>query len=417
MPSVVSDGPVRSRLKVLHIVNGEHYAGAERVQDLLALSLPEFGYEVGFVALKEGQFARERLSKSAPLFMIPMRGRSFAATASAVADIIAGGYHLVHTHTTRTALVGRAASFFAGTPMIHHVHGPTHADTERRWRNYRNVLSERLSLINVSHCIPVSRHARRYARAIGIPRRRIRLVWNGVPTPQQPRIIDTSGPFIMGTAALFRPKKGIEVLIEALAELSRRSARLVMLNMIGPFENPQYRRAIEDQARDLGVLDRINWIGFTADVYSQLRSLSVFVLPSLYGEGMPMVILEAMAMGLPIVASRVGGIEECLQHDVHGLLVPPGDGHSLASALLAICDGGTNAATFGQNARARQIAEFSDRSMAKGVARVYDEALGILPRLTGVAQRNGGDGQPRVHLRQEETAHHRDRVHVPHDDA
>lgn len=379
--------------KVLHIVNGEHYAGAERVQDLLALNLPEFGYDVGFVALKEGQFAEKRRSQTSPLLTLPMIGRTDMGPARAIArHIRRSGYHLVHTHTPRTAMVGQLVSVLAGAPMIHHVHGPTHVDTEQRWRNYRNVLIERLSLFHARHCIPVSTHANDYARAIGIPRHKIRVVHNGVPTPSYARSIEADGPLVIGTAALFRPKKGIEVLLEAFADVANRSARPVVLSMIGGFETAAYRTEIENVARELGVFDRVHWVGFTSDIYSHLRCFSVFVLPSLYGEGLPMVILEAMALGLPIVASRAGGIEEAVQHGTHGLLVAPGDARPLAAAIGTMLSDHVDAAALGQNARARQIEAFSDRSMAGAVARIYDEALAgrVAAQRAVVEQSDGG---------------------------
>lgn len=362
--------------RALHIVNGEHFAGAERVQDLLALNLPKFGYEVGFVTLKIGQFIEERASWRCPVYQLPMRGRTDVSAARTIAAIIRHGhYDIVHTHTPRTAFVGRIASFLSETPMIHHVHGPTYLDTEQRWRNYRNVVIERMSLIGVSRCIPVSTYAHSYAHAIGVPHRKLCVVRNGVPTPEKPRVTDAGGPLSIGTAALFRPKKGIEVLIDAFYDVTTHSPHPVVLTMIGKFESAEYEQTIHNRARKLGIYDRINWIGFTSEVYSHIRRLSVFVLPSLYGEGLPMVILEAMALGLPIVASRVAGIEDAIQDGVHGVLVPPRDTCALSSALVAILNGGINTSDLCRNAKARQIDVFSDVAMAKGVAHVYDEVL------------------------------------------
>lgn len=390
--------------KVLHIVNGEHYAGAERVQDLLAVNLPQFGYDVGFVVLKEGQFAEKRTSQMSPLYTLPMIGRTDIGPARTIASLIRhSGYDLVHTHTPRTAMMGALASVLSGVPMIHHIHGPTHVDTEQRWRNYRNVFVERLSLWKARHCIAVSSYANDYARGIGIPRHKMHVVPNGVPAPNCARSTDDDGPLVVGTAALFRPKKGVEVLLEAFANVAKQSARPMRLNLIGRFETEAYRRAVEHFARERGVLDRVKWIGFTSDVYGELRRLSVFVLPSLYGEGLPMVILEAMALGLPVVASRVGGIDEAVHHGKHGVLVEPGDARQLASAIGAIVTGRIDGAVLGRNARARHQEAFSDRSMAGAVARIYDQALvgHVRVQRAVIEQGDGGYRRRGVGLRQE----------------
>ena len=145
--------------------------------------------------------------------------------------------------------------------------------------------------------------------------------------------------------------------------------------MVGDFETTEYEELIKNQARQLGVYERIKWIGFTDDVYSELKKMSVFVLPSLYGEGMPMVVLEAMALGMPIVATQVGGIEELIYHGKHGLLVKPGDSKALCDAVESILNGHVDGSILGNNARQRQIDNFSDYAMAKGVAGAYDEIL------------------------------------------
>ncbi len=91
--------------RVMHVINGEHYAGAERVQDLLALRLGEFGYEVGFACLKPGRFVGQRRSQSAPLYELPMRSRLDLRPARRLARLVrAYGYQLIHTHTPRAAL-------------------------------------------------------------------------------------------------------------------------------------------------------------------------------------------------------------------------------------------------------------------------------------------------------------------------
>ena len=121
--------------RVLHIINGEHYAGAERVQDLLGLRLGEFGYEAGFACMKPGQFPALRQCVQQPLYEIPMRGRGDLRPALAIARLVRReGYSLIHTHTARSAIIGRIAAGLSGVPMVHHVHSPASADTTYRWR-------------------------------------------------------------------------------------------------------------------------------------------------------------------------------------------------------------------------------------------------------------------------------------------
>ena len=126
-----------AQTKVLHLINGEFYAGAERVQDLLAIQLKRCGFQVGFACLKEGIFAGNRMAKDAPLYSVPMKSRVDIALGYRLARLVrAEGYRLVHTHTARSALIGHLVSLIARVPMIHHVHSPAESDTETGWPKF-----------------------------------------------------------------------------------------------------------------------------------------------------------------------------------------------------------------------------------------------------------------------------------------
>ncbi|AEJ01618.1 glycosyl transferase group 1 [Nitrosomonas sp. Is79A3] len=363
-------------MRILHVINGELYSGAERVQDLLALRLAEFGYEVSFACIKPDKFPEQRMSKDAPLHMVPMTSRFDLGCGAKLARIVRQqGYRLVHTHTPRAALVGRVASVLAGVPMVHHVHSPTTRDTENAVRNHINALTERMSMAGVARLIPVSNSLEHYLRAAGYATARIRMVANGVPTPGPllERVLPRD-EWVIGCVALFRPRKGIEVLIEAVAHL-RDEGRAVRLRAVGPFETLEYEAAIHAQAARLNIASAIDWTGFTRDVNAEFAQMDAFVLPSLFGEGMPMVILEAMAVGVPVIASDVEGIPEVIDHGRSGLIVPHGDARALTGALAALMDGQHDWQAMREAAWQTQSTRFSDRSMAQGVARVYGEVL------------------------------------------
>lgn len=367
----------QEKTRVLNIINGDLFSGAERVQDLLALRLPEFGYEVGFVCLKRGKFPACRTS-SVPLFETPMKSKFDLAPAWEIARIVKrDGYTLLHTHSPRAAMVGRLVAGLTKIPMVHHVHSPAARDSGSIWRDRVSATMERLSLAGVGHLIAVSKSLNGYLTSQGWSPQSISTVPNGVPSfgllPDRP----TPGPeWVIGCIALFRPRKGLEILIETLAML-RKSGRAVRLRAVGPFETTKYESSIHAMAQRLGVNDAIDWIGFTQDVNAEFTKMDVFVLPSLFGEGMPMVILEAMASGIPVIASNVEGISEVLDKGHTGLVVPAGEVGNLIAALVYIMDGKFDWKSIRNDAFQVQKEHFSDRSMAQGVARVYDELLGV----------------------------------------
>jgi glycosyltransferase involved in cell wall biosynthesis len=386
MQAAAADRPVASSAKqvavrrVLHLINGEHYSGAERVQDLLGLCLPHFHYEVGFACLKPDRFPYLRRAEQSPLYEFPMRWKFDFAPAWRIARLVRSeGYDLIHTHTPRSAFIGQIAATLAGVPMVHHIHSPTSRDTTQPWRNRLNLATERVSLCRVGHVITVSRTLEQWAHTLGIPRWKISVVHNGVPaTGELPSRPYPSSTWTLGTVALFRPRKGLEVLLEALATLRSQGLR-VRLRAVGGFETPEYEALIKQLGERLCLTDAIDWLGFRQNVPAELAHMDLFVLPSLFGEGLPMVILEAMAAGVPVVATRVEGAPEAIRHELEGLLVEPGDPRSLADQIAAVMRGDIDWHELREAAHRRQSKCFSDESMAHGVARVYDKLLDSSP--------------------------------------
>ncbi len=209
-----SQAPERSaggvQVPVLHVINGEHYAGAERVQDLLATRLQDFGYSVGFATLKSGQFSSQRQSQGSSLHALSMRSQFDLRPALALARLVrAHGYRLIHTHTPRAALVGRLAAALSGIPLVHHLHSPTVNDSTHRVRNHLNAAVERWGFRRAAMVIAVSDSLADYGERQGIQRKRLRVIPNGVPTPST--LVNrpmTAKSCTLGCVALFRAAQG-----------------------------------------------------------------------------------------------------------------------------------------------------------------------------------------------------------------
>jgi len=448
-------------IRVLHVINGEHYAGAERVQDLLALHLPDSGFEVGFAVLKPGAFLSRRRCRQVPVWELRMRHRLDIRPAWRLAWLIRrGGYRLLHAHTPRSLLIGRLAAWLAGVPLVYHVHSPAWADSTRWFFNWANAVLERLLLRRADRIICVSQALADQMHRQGLQTAKITVVPNGTPQPtalwkpgvcfQTPLVrkeallsegsspgtggltrpeaasgrdaigldqfggtvgmrrgasgasercwrsatetdhrtvrmkegisgaseragLDRDG-WTLGTVALFRPRKGIEVLLEALALLAERGVP-VRLRAVGPFETDFYQAAVQQKAAQLGVADRVQWTGPVENVEAELLQMDIFVLPSLFGEGLPMVLLEAMAVGMPIVASRIPGLEEVIRPGQEGLLVEPGSPHALAQAIAHLMSHPEEAIRLAQQARLRHQQCYSAQAMAAGVGQVYRHLL------------------------------------------
>lgn len=194
---------------------------------------------------------------------------------------------------------------------------------------------------------------------------------SGPPLPQELLDFAGQGTCIVALGRLSE-EKGFPFLIRAVGELvaNGRDARLVIFG-----EGPQ-RHELEQLVEQLGLSARVRMPGFVVDGARFLPYFSCFVLPSLT-EGLPMVLLEAMEAGLPIVASRVGGIPEVLDHGNCGLLVPAGEVAPLRDALLTLVENREQVKIRVQRARARERVRtrYSSKVMAQHYLTVYQRAV------------------------------------------
>ncbi len=363
--------------KILHIINGEFYAGAERVQDLLAARLPPLGYEIGFATLKDGAFAVKRSTPSAPLIHMPMSSRFDLSIGQRLANLIKrGNYQAIHTHTPRSALAGYLAAQVTGLPVIHHVHSPAAQDTTDRIKNFINARVDHFCARRATKLIAVSSSLQQQLLKAGHNHDKIALVPNGVPVMktasdwQKP-----DGIWTLGIAALFRPRKGIEILLHALADLKARGITM-HLHVIGGFETNDYEQSVRTLVTRLNLDSTIQWRGFAADMNTEFAKIDMLIVPSLFGEGLPMVVIEAMAEGLPVIGTRVEGIPEVLEPIAPECLVPTGSAKALADTLYLIATNQLDVSAWAVRGHARQRGVYSDTAMAAGVAGVY-RAIGL----------------------------------------
>jgi glycosyltransferase involved in cell wall biosynthesis len=368
-----SSGQLKSTIKALHVINGEHFSGAERVQQLLGKCLAEFGVESSFACVKPGKFPDLCGLRPEQILCLPMLRRfDLRVVDQLVRQVREHGFQLLHAHTPRTAMLTSLAAFRTGTPWVYHVHSPTSRDSTRGMVNRINQLMERYSIRSCTQLVTVSKSLRREMLRLGVPRQRLTVVPNGVPAIDPIDQISRLGSnqWRLGLIALMRPRKGVEVALEALAKL-KSDAGQVELELIGGFETVGYQQQILGLIERLGLQDRVHWTGFTNDIATAIRRLDVLVLPSLFGEGMPMVVLEALAAAVPVVATKVEGTPEVIRHGVEGLLAEPRNAVSLADQIQAMTTCRYRWQQMSSQALQRHRQNYSDRLMAQRVANLY----------------------------------------------
>jgi glycosyltransferase involved in cell wall biosynthesis len=213
----------------------------------------------------------------------------------------------------------------------------------------------------------------------GVPDWRIVQIANGIdmsrfvpPAHARPRRVIT-------TVANLRPGKGHDVLLKAAARVVRRIPD-VRFHIVG---DGSERKALEQQASALRISAQVSFLGHRDDVPQILQESDIFAFPS-FMEASPNAVIEAMAAGLPIVATRVGGIPEVIEHETSGVLVPPRDDRALAAGILRLIERPELASRVGDAARQtvasrfsfdRMVSEFQELWLHELSARVAPEVL------------------------------------------
>ncbi|MCS7101648.1 MAG: TIGR03088 family PEP-CTERM/XrtA system glycosyltransferase [Burkholderiaceae bacterium] len=309
---------------------------------------------------------------------------------------------VVHTRNL-AALEATVPAWAAGVPVrVHGEHGRDIDDLDGASRKHR--LLRRLYRPFVQQYVALSRDLERYlTRAIGVPPQRVRHIYNGVDAR---RFAPTGGPraavkdspfnapglFVLGAVGRFEPVKDPLNLVQALARafaLRPDAAERLRLVLVG--DGPLREPAAE--AVRSANLDRFVWFaGERADVPDLLRGLDGFVLPSL-AEGISNTLLEAMATGLPVIATRVGANADLMENGRCGQLVPRADPQALAQAILRYLDDPQLAARHGR--AARQIVE--QRFTLEHMVHEYEDLYARLLARRGLAAGAARHGAHDVH--------------------
>jgi glycosyltransferase involved in cell wall biosynthesis len=224
-----------------------------------------------------------------------------------------------------------------------------------------------------THYVCVGRHLADLAIERGAPPQRVHFVPNAVKPPTAlatPFKDGVCAPRIVAAGRL-HPKKGFDVLIAALA-LLRDQGQAFDCEIAGEGDE---RARLEGLIAQHGLAGRVRLVGWRGDVSAFLAAGDVFAFPS-YQEGFPLVLLEAMAVGLPVASAAIPGPVEMIEDGLDGVLVPPGDPAALAQALAGLIAAPRKAAAFGVAARAKVLADYGPQSLKRRLDAVLDLMLG-----------------------------------------
>lgn len=373
--------------RVLYVINDLELGGAQRVlvQQACALDRDAWRPEVASLErLAGGPLATELEQRGVPVHRLRAAHEpSWTAFARLEACVRSTAPAIVHTHLALAGVAGRVAARRAGVPyVVSTLHNLS--DWQERRHHPLRVL-DRATLPLADQIVAVS-DAVRNAMTAACPALAARAITvrNGVDvarfatTPEENRSARQAlgfapGDVVVGAVARLDPRKGLDTLIEAVAQ----AARLVPAIRLLVVGEGRERERLERQALDRGIASRVRWAGHRGDVRPYLAAMDVFAAPS-RSEGLGVAIIEAMAAGVPVLGSDVGGIPEVLAGAEAGLLLPADHAPGWADALAALARDPSTRARMGA-AASRHARRFSTHASDAALAALYTGLAGVLP--------------------------------------
>jgi glycosyltransferase involved in cell wall biosynthesis len=286
--------------------------------------------------------------------------------------------HIVHTHTSKAGILGRWAARIACVPaIIHTPHGHVFWGYFNRWiSSFYTFLEKRASSFTDRIITLTAQEKEDHLRLRIAPEEKFAVIHSGVDllpllnvSSDIPRLkkeleIPEGAP-VVGTVGRLTPIKGHRHLIEA-ARLIRETHPDCFFLIAGDGE---LRSELDSLANNLGVHDRVIFLGWRPDVAAILSLFDIFAFPSL-NEGMGKALVEAMSMGIPAVASAVGGIVNLIDDTRNGLLVPPANAEVLAYAIESLISDPSQRAKISSKAK-KSALQYSAESMVQKIDALY----------------------------------------------
>lgn len=373
--------------KVLHCRSSAGFAGPERHIAQLAQSLPTHGFDVGLNVLYRpaaGVPAAHPLVAQAIQAGLDARQIedttkfSFHTISHIRRQLEQDQYHLVHTHDYKTNLLAGIAARWADVPTVATVH--LHTRTTWRLRVYR--LLDLVVLRFFPKIIAVSDRLRQELITAGLPEQRIVTIHNAIDVEAiqnvgsnaivawRRRLGIQPNQSVVTLVGRLSPQKGPDTFLESAAHIARTFPETKFL-IVG--EGP-LRRRLERIAATLGLREQVYFLGYQAEVLPLLALSDVVALPSL-NEGLPYVLLEALALARPVVATPVGGIPEVIANGQTGLIVPVRAPDALAAAVCRLLKHPDEARRLGEAGRVRVMQAFSLPVMISQIVEAYHDVL------------------------------------------
>ncbi len=372
------------KIRVCHLISGDLWAGAEVQAFTLIRTLSTVAdMDISAVILNEGRLAEKLHEDGIEVSIIDERKHNFFKIKSLLARILEGGkIDILHTHRYKENVLGGLVKNRCGIKgLIQTVHGVQEGFLgikHLKMKFYMN-LNDNLTRKRFSKVIAVS-HDIEMRLCDKFGKQKVVTIHNAVDTglikisrsaEEVKRELGISeDQVVIGSAGRLVPVKGYDVFLKAAKLILRKRPKTTFV-IAG--EGP-LKEVLREMATSLGIGTNVIFTGFRDDVLDLVNAFDIFLVTSVH-EGVPMSVLEAMALRKAVVSTAVGGIVEIIEDNVSGLLVDPGSPDSLAERCLSVLEDHELRSKIERNAEKRIEQEFSTERQRDRVLRLYEEII------------------------------------------
>lgn len=372
------------RIRILEIINEATIGGGQSHVLQLASGLDRKQFDVSVACTDNGPLTEQLRAIDVPVHPFAIAQFASPSTLHALVQLLRERQiDIVHTHGGIAGLWGRLAAMVAKTPVrIHTLHGIHYLHYRSRIKRLVFIRLDRILAGRTQKIICVSEADRQAGIAAGcFPADRAVLIRNGIPTPslsadfnllrKKEELGLPASAVVIGTVGRLHAQKGQRRFLEAIHIVRQEMPNLIAL-LVG--DGPM-RSELQARSRELDLQDHVRFLGARRDVPELIALMDVFVLSSEW-EGMPLSLLEAMALERPVAAFAIPGVTEAIRDNESGVLATPQDAGSLAQAILHLLQNREQAGRLAKKGRQIFCDHFQEQEMVRATAELYTGLYG-----------------------------------------
>jgi len=374
------------KIKLILLVEDFRIGGLERVVETIFCGLDRERYDPRIWCLAAGgELSHKLVRKGKKVKLFNLKTYHNPLNIFKLAFLLRKNkIQILHTHGYFASTIGRVSAFLARTPIvIAHVHTTYFSFSKR------NKFIEKLQSHFTDRIVCVSKAVQKFVVEVEkIHPSKTCLIYNAAVVPDTLDLDEqtesersllgiTNNDFVAISVASLTPHKGHHILLDAATIIIRGSPHFKLLIVgAGPL-----KRELEEHAKRSGICNNTIFTGLRENVFPLLKLSNIFILASTEREGLGIALIEAMAAGLPVIGTRIGGIPEVIQESMNGILVSPGDTHELALTIKMLMKNRGLREKMGNDGQRIYREKFTATQMIRHVESLYTECENL--RLRG----------------------------------